>query len=622
MRISRVQIENFRNFKSLDVNLGQNIVLVGENKSGKSNFIEALRLVLDPSLSENDRRLVESDFWDGDGDSPFDGRQIRVSIFFTDFADLETPELLPLGWLADSIIETTPKKVAQLTYLFFNDGENESPIPDDYNCKIYPGNNVEKQFDRGMLKNIPLQVIEALRDISSDAKVWHRSPLKKLLDLSDVSEDELKPFADRIKTISNEVLQIAPIKTLEEDINTRTSSMVGMLYKVDAKLGLNATTPKAILEAMRLFADGEKYRSLDRISLGMQNVLYLTLLSLLLEKKQIKINKKKESFLPIMALEEPEAHLHPHLQRLVFKDFLALAEARKQPVIITTHSPHLASSASLNDLVLLRQSDKGSIATSAYDFTSTLDPRERNDLERFLDITKSEMLFSKGVIFVEGDVEVLLITEFANILGRPLDTFGISVCNVNGTEFRHVVTLAHQFHIPFAVLTDGDKFNPISRTQRAKDILGVIRLSIMERLLKLYNQGDQGKVLRYLRMIGIFVNEWTLEPTLIEAGLADELKETFAELGEELGEKVKAGAHHIDAFLQEPNDDKMEKVLGAISDTRWGKGRFAHRLVRHIVEKSDALDSQEKRNAIIPQYIKSAIIYLTNKVSNIQGQIM
>ena len=182
--------------------------------------------------------------------------------------------------------------------------------------------------------------------------------------------------------------------------------------------------------------------------------------------------------------------------------------------------------------------------------------------------------------------------------------------------------MAHQFHIPFAVLTDGDKFNPIKGMQRAIDILGVIRLSIMERLLKLYNQGDQGKVLRYLRMIGIFVNEWTLEPTLIEAGLADELKETFAELGEELGEKVKAGAHHIDAFLQEPNDDKMEKVLGAISDTRWGKGRFAHRLVRHIVEKSDALDSQEKRNAIIPQYIKSAIIYLTNKVSNIQGQIM
>jgi putative ATP-dependent endonuclease of OLD family len=59
VRISRVCIENFRNFKLLDVELGQNIVLVGENKSGKSNFIEALRLVLDPSLSDSDRQLTE-----------------------------------------------------------------------------------------------------------------------------------------------------------------------------------------------------------------------------------------------------------------------------------------------------------------------------------------------------------------------------------------------------------------------------------------------------------------------------------------------------------------------------------------------------------------------------------
>ena len=184
MRISRIQIENFRNFRSLDVELGQNIVLVGENKSGKSNFIEALRLVLDPSLSENDRRLEDSDFWDGNGDLPFDGRQIRISIYFTDFADLKNPEYLPLSWLSASIVETTPQYTAKLTYLFFNNGDNESPIANDYSFKIYPGNKVEEPFDKDMLRSIPLQLIEALRDITSDTKVWHRSPLKKLLDLS------------------------------------------------------------------------------------------------------------------------------------------------------------------------------------------------------------------------------------------------------------------------------------------------------------------------------------------------------------------------------------------------------------------------------------------------------
>lgn len=616
MRISRIQIENFRNFKFLDVNLGQNIILVGENKSGKSNFVDALRLVLDPSLSDNDRRLEASDFWDGDGEAPFDGRDIRISIQFTNFADSENLDQLPLSWLSDCLIEIVPQKIAQITYLYFNDGENDTPIADDYNFKIYPGNKKDEQFDyKGMQKSIPLQLIEALRDIASDARVWHKSPLKKLLDLSDISADELQPFADRIKVISDEILQIPSIMAIENDINMRTNGMIGNLYQIDTELGLNATTPQAILETLRLYAEGEKHRSLNQISLGMQNVLYLALLSLLLEKKQIRVNKRKEPFLPMMALEEPEAHLHPHLQRLVFKDFLALAETRKQPVIITTHSPHLASSASLNDLVLLRQSNNGSIAVSAYDFTKTLESRAKKDLERFLDITKSEMLFSKGVIFVEGDVEILLVSEFANILGRPLDKFGISICNVYGAEFRHVVTLAHKFQIPFVVLTDGDKYRQVKGLQRAIDLIEIISLRIKQKLQILYDQGHKNKVSRYLTMLGIFVNDWTLEPTLIDAGLSNELKNTFTELGDELGEKVRAGAKYIDDFLAFPDDTKMEKILGAISDTRWGKGRFAQRLVVHIIEKSQTLDTQDKKNRIVPQYIKDAIIFLTNKVS-------
>ncbi len=615
MRISRVQIENFRNFKHLDVKLGQNIVLVGENKSGKSNFIEALRLILDPSLSDNDRLLDENDFWDGDGSLPFDGRQIKISVQFTDFADAEKPEELPLSWLADCIIATSPQKTAQLTYLFYNNGESDIPVADDYSFKIYPGTLEDKQFDKGMQRNIPLQVIEALRDMVADARVWHRSPLKKLLELSEIAKDDLKPFADRIKTVSDEILQIPAIQKIEADINVRTKRMVGELYLINTELGLNATSPEAILEALRMFAESGKHRPLDRISLGMQNVLYLALLSLLLEKQQIKRNKKKEPFLPILALEEPEAHLHPHLQRLVFKDFLDLAKARKQPVVITTHSPHLASSASINDLVLLRQSRQGSIAMSAYEFTKTLSLREQKDLERFLDITKSEMLFSKGVVFVEGDVEILLVSEFANILGKPLDRYGISVCNVYGTEFRHVVRLAHSLQIPFVVLTDGDKFNPVKGIQRAIRVIECIRPTLAQKLQTMYETGRNEKVLRYLKMLGVFINEWTLEPTLLESGLGDELKNTFEELGVELGEQVKVGSEYIDEYMASADDAKMKKILRAIADARWGKGRFAHRLVKHIVEKAESLKSQNQKDAIVPTYIRDAIVYLTNKIA-------
>jgi putative ATP-dependent endonuclease of OLD family len=98
MRICYVRIEGFRNFKFLELQTGSNLVLVGENKAGKSNFIHALRLILDPSLSELDRQLEAQDFWDGG--EPFQGREIKIVVQFTDFADDPNPDYLPIALLS------------------------------------------------------------------------------------------------------------------------------------------------------------------------------------------------------------------------------------------------------------------------------------------------------------------------------------------------------------------------------------------------------------------------------------------------------------------------------------------------------------------------------------------
>jgi putative ATP-dependent endonuclease of OLD family len=68
MRISRIRLVNFANFSNVDVETGESIVIVGENKVGKSNFIRGLQLILDPGLSERDRQLGFEHFWDGLGE--------------------------------------------------------------------------------------------------------------------------------------------------------------------------------------------------------------------------------------------------------------------------------------------------------------------------------------------------------------------------------------------------------------------------------------------------------------------------------------------------------------------------------------------------------------------------
>src|SRR3546814_20642352 len=86
MRLSRIRIENFRNFQELDVTLGGNVVIVGENRVGKSNLLFALRLIFDPSLPDSGRQLGRSDFWDGLQSIDADSR-VRIFVEIEDFED-------------------------------------------------------------------------------------------------------------------------------------------------------------------------------------------------------------------------------------------------------------------------------------------------------------------------------------------------------------------------------------------------------------------------------------------------------------------------------------------------------------------------------------------------------
>jgi putative ATP-dependent endonuclease of OLD family len=187
MRLSRVQIQNFRNFRNLSVEVGPHLVIVGENKVGKSNFIHALRLVLDPSLPDSARRLRIEDFWDGlrplDGDA-----QISVSVDLTDFQDSEGH----IAVLGDYLVEHSPM-VARLTYAFFPkpDLEARPTKESDYDFAVYGKDDPTCLVStHEVRKRFPLDVLPALRDAEAELANWRRSPLRPLLGAVSGSMDE------------------------------------------------------------------------------------------------------------------------------------------------------------------------------------------------------------------------------------------------------------------------------------------------------------------------------------------------------------------------------------------------------------------------------------------------
>jgi len=165
MRISRIGIANFTNFQALDIQTGNDIVVVGENKVGKSNFIRALQLVLDPGLSERDRHLGLDDFWDGLGDDKI-GATIEVFVEVTDFTNDERL----MAHLCDCVVEPEPEIVARLTYRFQPqaglDGDPESLA--DYEYVIFGGDDPDMSVNRSARRMLPLDIQGALRDAEKE----------------------------------------------------------------------------------------------------------------------------------------------------------------------------------------------------------------------------------------------------------------------------------------------------------------------------------------------------------------------------------------------------------------------------------------------------------------------
>ena len=188
MQITRLVVRNFRNLADIDISLIPGTVVVGENRSGKSNLIHALRLVLDPSLSYADQQLTREDFWDGlsDGSEQWDpmaaAEVIEVSVEIDDFAT--DPRLVTA--LADALLPEDPLR-ARLFYRFapLDTGGEEfaTTTSPKYRGQVWGGEGDNaKPISSASRSYIHLHTLGALRDVENDIRNWRRSPLRSLLE--------------------------------------------------------------------------------------------------------------------------------------------------------------------------------------------------------------------------------------------------------------------------------------------------------------------------------------------------------------------------------------------------------------------------------------------------------
>jgi len=656
--ISRVQIKNFRNFIDTDVSLTHKQVIVGENNVGKTNFIRAIQLILDKDFSDNDRQLSESDFHDSIEDPMGTGKEIVVVIHVQGY---EHNQKL-VAQLTDAAISTDPPTL-RITYRFYpNKDENENII--SYNYVIFKGNNEGNRFTNEDRSYLNIFVIRALRDVERELKAGKKSPLYKLVQQYEIANEDLADIAEALEEAANKIIELDEIVHIKDSLSDRFNLLSGVQLDSDITLRTFDIDTERLLYTLQIYM-GMKQRPISELSLGLANVLYVSLMLLLLRDRTINpvlqkqkyeelLKKDTEKILrqvyaetaqgkfvlksdvdtavhealyefmdqntfkhqafTILAVEEPEAHLHPILQRLIYKEVL---HDSNTSVIFTSHSTHITSVTPIDSIVHVRRVEGSSQVFSTANVSITED--ERIDIERYLDAKRGEIFLGKGIVLVEGITEEYLVPISADLLDKSLDSHGIVLCNVNSTNFRPYVQILNALHIPWVLLTDGDFYTTEvtvdsgtgkKKTTRIFHVLAdksggwYLGNEIIRKLLTDINAvldsdipEDPTEQDKLFQKLNCFVGHYTYEVDVMEAadknGI-DIIKSTYDEL-------KPGGQEMLENFESALDGKDFWKALAKI-ETNIGKGRFAQRL------------SSKINKSMIPGYVEKAIKSIIRKV--------
>ncbi|MBJ8113311.1 AAA family ATPase [Bacillus cereus group sp. N6] len=473
MYISDVKILNYRSFSEFNVSLNEGLsIIIGENNVGKSNFLEAVSLIFNSNYSLRKRTLQQEDFWNG---LVIQGTWPEITIEAT-LNGIETENELAITsrWLTRNPGE------AKLTYKYKPKANISVSAPLDatpiskiqlplheYEWIIYGGERETLDtFDFNMLSKFGVEYVGALRDANTELKK-SSGQLQRILKNFDLGEEELHKISQKIDELNEQIMQGREIQKVQSDINEHLGKITGTMRQ-RVKIQMGESDYDALLKDLKVLigSNEDRIHSVDMNGLGYNNLLYISLLLTQYTAIKEKRNQNHDYVFPLLIVEEPEAHLHSHLQKFLANYFFNQKVVGQ--VIMTTHSSHVSSHAELDSLVVFYKGINKTLSKRVGTIFDT-NKKEESDykryLERWLDATKSDIFFGRKVLLVEGIAERLLIPKFFSMLqkghageDKTLESEGISIISVDGVAFRPFLQLfgSKGLDMKCAVLTDSD----------------------------------------------------------------------------------------------------------------------------------------------------------------------
>ena len=655
MYISRIEIKNYRSISnkglSINCNEGMNII-IGENNSGKTAIIDALRLALFIGEYKKSIYVKPADFHINLLGAQ--SNKINIDLYFENLTKSEATAFFLLTNGSD-----ISKAELHIEYTLYLDKNNKQKVREE--VKGGPNHN---SVPRETFENINLLYLGPIRNAEIDLRPSKTSQIANIL-YSVAKLDDRKRIEDMLISTNQDIAKDDAIQKTESIINKNLLNIekeemneqvrvslinpqfdsVATSLKIDyvSERYFKTTTEKLskilaelditeeeimeftmpvsdksikVVNLKKLYGNSKYVKLYDKLSSMTQNIShdialnglgYNNLLHMATSLGDLQENPSDEE-LRILLIEEPEAHLHPQLLELLFDFFRKANIKSKIQIFITSHSPSLVAKADLDDIHIVTSKLGRKQITSIKD--TALDVDLKTDLKRYLDVTKSQMLFAKRVIFVEGISEALLLNSFAKILGKPLDKYSVEVVSLGGVAFEPFAKLFIKdeensyLNIPWVIISDDDRCTNTDDKYRIKNEDLVYEELNVDEILKNLNSGEishRAKKLAGFSNANVKLAVKTLEYEMAKIGtniplLLDVLKNYHPKIAKDIYERINEKEKDGTINSKYESSDKIAiRVWTAVRDC---KGAFAQELSRKIEKGEFKFE--------VPEYIKEA----------------
>ena len=457
--IEQVRVFGFRGLQNIHVELGATTVLTGMNNTGKTSFLKAMQIALGSS-----QFITQDDFNVKDNNSapkiiidikivPVDKDGAHCADFDADWEVLFTEDRIMIDGESNSslplrtIVTYDPIAASYKTRQYILP---EWPQYEDAKHKLwYEGSDgKEKTFH---FDEVPFYYMDAQRDILEDMKM-RSSYFGKMISKIEYSEEDIKLIEDQIKELNEKAVSSssilinikATLKELDSAMDTKSEGVeiTPFTKKIrDLNKGINIS-----------YSDNKESFPMEYHGMGTRSWSSLLTLKAFINLRDKSAVKEQTPFFPILAIEEPEAHLHPNAQKKLYNQI----DGIKGQKIISTHSPYIASSAELCQIRNFYK-DNESVGCGAI-ATKELLPEDIRKIERQVVNTRGELFFSKVIVFFEGETEEQALPIFAEHFFKVSHIeAGIDFVGVGGYgNFLPFLRVAESLKIPWFIFSDAE----------------------------------------------------------------------------------------------------------------------------------------------------------------------